>query len=855
MKVIDQFMHGTCHNCHLKFTRNDLYPVENHYEPILTIYTPPPEVVNSEELQHDKIQCEPLDLSQKPDNSPLLDNLSSCDKLKPKISINLEKVGVSEGQHDYFFPRQLFTHMEAEWVDYIPPDIDGMKLYKLRSNIRDYWKVSSDLHHFRMTTSRVGTNEFKRKTGKCLGNLFCPNKDCTFLATNAHGNQNKSQWNNPQKGIKTCYSCDTVAQTTGCPARKMTEFHYKSKILTVYHLGNHVCQKKKDTSRHLAMATKVVNENPGAGPVAGRKRSVKYTLDTQGVEAAYKDAEESNTPAFKNAKRNLTIEQNPNQHSFEAVAIYREGLLKKDPFLIYKINQQSFNGDPDYVFKTSTEMAQLALQMDQRQDQHNPLMAEEAYFDGAHKRCAGFKTLGLFVYHPALRKILKLASMEVRKEDTTNIKLFWQLFNEVLTKVNGKPTYFNPKGIMVDEAGPNYCGVKEVFGQQYCDDKVVGCQLHYKKNVHLKSHRIPESYKAEFVYNCFKLCSAVTVSKYNEVKTCLDEFAQQFPEIQAWLNWWDARKYHVFTPFRRYGYANVTFAEAGQSNSQRPDNLWLLEACKDDVAAMIIQVADIKGFYNQTSSVTGKGLTSLQKAGMARNKQIHIAKTLVKELEDAECAVAEYEEAVNGSKFIPSSGCKHKPTNKNSLQGTRKKKTSKAVLGLVRKRKSTKAVLGLDAQIQLAHNILHDGGVLIEAEGPHPCLSCRANEEIICEQATRYNPESNSPHVALFMGLNISRCKGCGHNINRTIYPPPANLCFRMQGVRKYTDRSLNIVRSKWGNIYFHLDINCLMHHHPDIKSEHLTVAKDTLTMLTEGNLKFLKSKGFLQYIMANLSK
>ena len=43
--------------------------------------------------------------------------------------------------------------------------------------------------------------------------------------------------------------------------------------------------------------------------------------------------------------------------------------------------------------------------------------------------------------------------MEAEKEDTTNIELFWTLFNEVLQKVSGHKEYkFNPLGWCTDMA-------------------------------------------------------------------------------------------------------------------------------------------------------------------------------------------------------------------------------------------------------------------------------------------------------------------------------------------------------------------------------------------------------------------
>ena len=86
---------------------------------------------------------------------------------------------------------------------------------------------------------------------------------------------------------------------------------------------------------------------------------------------------------------------------------------KEDKQLIHKINYPQFNGQLDYIFKSSAPMAQLAIDMDQDGLQH-PLQDEEAYFDGCHSRCAGHKSLALFVYHTAMHHILRLSMIEAK---------------------------------------------------------------------------------------------------------------------------------------------------------------------------------------------------------------------------------------------------------------------------------------------------------------------------------------------------------------------------------------------------------------------------------------------------------
>ena len=209
-------------------------------------------------------------------------------------------------------------------------------------------------------------------------------------------------------------------------------------------------------------------------------------------------------------------------------------------------------------------MVQLAIDMDQDGLEH-PLQGEDAYFNGCHSRCAGYQTLALFVYHTAMHHILRLATMEVKSESTHEISIFWELFNEILSEIKGRNYKFNPKSIMVDENDANYCTIRKVFGLEFATFKVVSCQMHYKNDVNRASLKISDSYKDVFKNICHKMCLVTTVAEYNDRKKQLEEIANIFPQISSLINWWDARKYHIFPAFRQLGYSNVTLTESGNS--------------------------------------------------------------------------------------------------------------------------------------------------------------------------------------------------------------------------------------------------------------------------------------------------
>ena len=196
------------------------------------------------------------------------------------------------------------------------------------------------------------------------------------------------------------------------------------------------------------------------------------------IQEAQRRAMQLSYANVRSEKAKIACKKNPVKHSLEAIGVLKQATDKKDKYLIYQINNSQFNGQPTYVFKSSVPMAQLAIDMDHNGPEH-PLQAEDTYFNGCHSRCTGYKTLALFVYHTAMHRILRLATIEVKSKLTKEISLFWELFNEILSKIKGKNYMFNPKSIMVDENGANYCAIRKVFGLEFATSKVVSCQMHY----------------------------------------------------------------------------------------------------------------------------------------------------------------------------------------------------------------------------------------------------------------------------------------------------------------------------------------------------------------------------------------
>ena len=148
--------------------------------------------------------------------------------------------------------------------------------------------------------------------------------------------------------------------------------------------------------------------------------------------------------------------------------------------------------------------------------------------------------------------------------------------------------------------------------------------------------------------------------------------------LVSWINWWDARKYHMFPAFRWLGYSNVTLAESGNSTLKWHMQLWLLEAAHDDTSTMLTQIHEYKSFLTQQTSSSSRGPCSLthERANIAT--QIYVAKAYVTEFNNKDACSAALQENANPQVFVPCSGTRHRPVKtKTGIEGHLCKKRNK----------------------------------------------------------------------------------------------------------------------------------------------------------------------------------
>ena len=195
--------------------------------------------------------------------------------------------------------------------------------------------------------------------------------------------------------------------------------------------------------------------------------------------------------------------------------------------------------------------------------------------------------------------------------------------------------------------------------------------MHCKNDVNMVSLKISDSYRDVFKNICHRMCLVATVAEYNDKKKWLEEIANIFPEVSSWINWWHARKYHMFPAFRWLGYSNVTLTESGNSTLKWHMQLWILEAAHYDTSTMLTQIHEFKSFLTQQTSSSGRGPCSLTCKRSHIATQIHAAEAYTTEFNNNDAHSATLQENANPRVFVPSSGARQGPVKtKTGIEGT-----------------------------------------------------------------------------------------------------------------------------------------------------------------------------------------
>lgn len=331
---------------------------------------------------------------------------------------------------------QNWASCEVEKVTELPFDINGLKKYQLVSNRQTIMTTTKDGRPWKtwISSSRSGLKGVRR-VARCSGSRMCKNENCSYKKQ--FGSENKLQFQKVD-GAVVCFTCGCSPQFVPCPAVKVWEHEKNADYVTVYHSGIHTCIVKKRRVDRQAIRQEIAR-NPGVKPskLVNDRMVQLMSVDGVGWEEIELVAEQFvDLKQVHNVRAQLAIESQPDGHNFEAVGKFKTKCYEKDKYLIYRINNRELNCKPSFVFKSSQDMAKLAIEMDK--DSGGVLSGEYVYIDAKHDRCRGYKTLTLWVQHPVYRKLLNLAVMDVEAENSENLIQFWQILNEMLQEVTSK---------------------------------------------------------------------------------------------------------------------------------------------------------------------------------------------------------------------------------------------------------------------------------------------------------------------------------------------------------------------------------------------------------------------------------
>ena len=730
------------------------------------------------------------------------------------------------------FPTWYFENKEPEYVPNIPLDIDGTAYYQIRTTQKKWNHVTADLRHFTMTTSSREGFQGYRRIGTCEGSFVCRNECCPFVATSRNHVPNRASWRSLKghRNMRICAICDRTGFREGCGAKKLVEFNEVSGIATVYHLGSHKCGLKIDmTQRNSIIKNRIQERN-----LSGKAKEVSLQEIGKFIQAGSMDLAASEAGAWvdrravKRQMEILTPQSGADHNSFDAVGILKATTDKKDPYYIYNIGNKNYSqfgnmAGTDHVFKSSRKMAQLALQMDVDAEE-NILQLENAYFDATHTRVYGFKTFALWLLHPAMKQMIWLASMEIRSENHIHIAVFFRLFNQMLAEIKGEEGFmFKPRYFICDEGGANYKAVREVYGDDFCKNRVKGCQWHFKSDKTKHANKVGVNRRPRFEAICNEMCTVTTVAGFNGLMVELKTIAEEYPELKPFVEYWDRRKSHVFGPYRGGGIPGMNLSEPGNVTMKPPGTLRLVKAAIYDVSHMMLQESQMDQFERNLIRVSGRGQTKEVRDARDRAEQIRAAEEFANIfMDDSEAVILEAEQGINPESYLPKKNAKHRAPKarqqpvKKATAKPRKRAAAKGTTGVTEQRLREQCILAMDV----------------------------TDEEITPDG--RSNKVDNPPQIIMATQM-IRKCKGCKGNITQEDKEYPHNMVFRRRGVVGY----YNAVRNQWvdneQNVHFHLDMRCIRKSDDTMEIRYISGNDETFAKLDRLQMEVLHANGFLK--------
>ena len=476
----------------------------------------------------------------------------------------------------------LWKDFDVEYVNELPYDIDGCRVYKVPFSKSDRMKSSKDGRLWKTwVTSNTKSFVGIRRKCTCLGTWICNNDSCPFI--NMYDGKNMVQFH--KNGD--CRVCGSKGSELKCPAMKLWEFDDEKGEVTVYHEGTHTCIARKGRQE--------LSENIQEKLRGNQKSTCKVAEDTiieelKKTDVSWEDVknvadETVDNQKMKNAKKKVNAGEYVDGHSFEAVAKFKAKISEKDPFFVFSMNDRTMNGEMSYVVKCSKVQIRLACAMND-----GFLQDEYCFCNGTYKRCPQYVTLGVFVFVPALRRMVKICTMETEVEGTENWAKVWTMLNNMIRiYINDSSAVFNPKGWVCDAGGGLWGRIKQVFGDGAVK-RTVSCEFHFKLSVDKFSGYLSKASGPEFKMLSMLLMNALTVNEYEEAYNKVVNFIEEKPSkrsfLKKFLDFWHPRRGHFSKAFKPSDAPPVNLSEQFHSRYVRTDTIGLnlIDAAYRDTA-------------------------------------------------------------------------------------------------------------------------------------------------------------------------------------------------------------------------------------------------------------------------------
>ena len=438
-----------------------------------------------------------------------------------------------------------------------------------------------------------------------------------------------------------CDHCHVAGKFVQCTARKIWEFDDATEKVTIFHYGVHSCiptpKRNKDAYRKIEEAFR---KNPKLKP---KQMSVGSVVEAISEGRNWEEIDDIsnnllNEQHTRNLKKKAVSEANPHGHCFEALGILKAKTDQRDKFLIYKIDDRRLNGSASFVFKTSAFKARLCISMDRNSD--TVLSKEYCHFDGKVNRCPGFTTLTASVYHPTLRRMITLATMETEGESEECVTIFWKEMDRVIKQESGNPdASFNPYGVMTDEAGGIWSSLKKHFPDDVFKNSV-SCEFHYLQSVNRNTTHVEgDKHKRRYKKLAKQLMVSATPSAYFETFSVMENYIDKQNKgktnLMNWLRWWDARRPHWAKAFKcdlSCPQTNLSEAVNASFTHRGSCQKTLLRAAYEDTAESILVENQYKQ-YKIGEKTGGSGPSVASKAARETAKQKREAVRMVEEME------------------------------------------------------------------------------------------------------------------------------------------------------------------------------------------------------------------------------